>query len=215
VLCIVNALFDEVNELAFEFLHPYEQGFLETFSFQRRQHSYMLGRYAAKLAVAHYRGISSLNEICITTGVFGQPIVRDIPNTGVTISHSGNWAAAIAFPEEHTMGIDIECYPGQYESVINNSMSVTELPIADELKTLQNPIGDYIIWTAREAMSKILKSGLSIPLHILEVNTLNYDGKFYISSFTNLVQYKSVSLELSGNMLSIALPANTAISFAD
>lgn len=201
--------------MAEHFLHPYEQGFLETFSFQRRQYSYMLGRYAAKIALSHYVGIGSLQEICITTGVFGQPIVRDIPNTGVTISHSGTWAAAIAFPEEHTMGVDIESYPGRYETAINSSMSMNELPIADELNSLHSPVGDYVIWTAREAMSKVLKSGLTIPLHILEVNSLSYDGKLYTSSFTNLMQYKSISLEIEDNMLSIALPANTIMSFID
>jgi 4'-phosphopantetheinyl transferase len=99
-----------ISELAADFLGPAEQAYFSTLRSVRRQRSYLLGRYAAKLALRDLLHESNLRAIEITRGVFDQPIARcaRTQGWGVTISHADALAVALAFPAGHPMGIDIE-----------------------------------------------------------------------------------------------------------
>src|SRR5258705_11137092 len=99
-----------LSELAADFLGPAEQAYFSTLRFVRRQGSYLLGRYAAKLALRDLLHESDLRALEIARGVFDQPIAPCTRNQGwgVTISHAESLAVALAFPAGHPMGIDIE-----------------------------------------------------------------------------------------------------------
>ena len=64
-----------LNELARELLGPTEFAYFSTLPFGRRRQGYLLGRYAAKLALRDLLQESDLRIIEIARGVFDQPIV--------------------------------------------------------------------------------------------------------------------------------------------
>jgi len=64
-----------LNELAGELLGPTEFAYFSTLPFGRRRHGYLLGRYAAKLALRDLLQESDFRIIEIGRGVFDQPIV--------------------------------------------------------------------------------------------------------------------------------------------
>jgi len=99
-----------LNELAGELLGPTEFAYFSTLPFGRRRQGYLLGRYAAKLALRDLLQESDLRIIEIVRGVFDQPIVLFGQKQGwsVTISHADSLAFALAFPTGHPMGIDAE-----------------------------------------------------------------------------------------------------------
>src|SRR5262249_41191329 len=100
---------------ALHFLHQEEQDYLTSLSFAKRQHSYLLGRYVAKQALIRYNQNLTATVISIKSGIFENPIVHypSFEKIQISLSHSEPLAAALAFPEEHPMGIDIELIRAQ------------------------------------------------------------------------------------------------------
>ena len=66
---------DTGSSAAADFLHPNEQRTADTFRFPRRHGSYLLGRRAAKAALAVCFPAVPAHDIEIANGVFGQPRV--------------------------------------------------------------------------------------------------------------------------------------------
>jgi len=99
LVIVPESVASQLNESS-GFLGPGEREYFSTLKFVRRRQSYLLGRYAAKMAVAHQVGEIDLRAIEILRGVFEQPIVHCVRSDGwcVSISHADTLAAALAFP---------------------------------------------------------------------------------------------------------------------
>ncbi|PSL44226.1 phosphopantetheinyl transferase [Chitinophaga niastensis] len=189
---------------AHDYLHPDEYTTLTGAA----QHHYLLGRHAAKLAAVDYTQANP-TSICITPGVFGQPVLY-CPvdsNIQVSIAHTRNSATAIVFPEWHPMAIDIEAIttdkeiPGLLPAEARLFASLSYSQAAWQL----------LLWTAKEALSKVLKTGLTTAMEIFSVAAIQVQGDFIVSTFTNFAQYKAISW-IAGNMAwAIVLPERSQI----
>lgn len=212
-ICVIERSLEDLKSQAKDFLHPSEYEYFLTLQFEKRQHSYLLGRYAAKMALMEYLGSHNPSVIEIRKGVFQQPVVKyaEAENIQVSIAHSASWAAAIAFPEEHPMGIDIESLSGNHEALINEKLSNAERSFILEAK-VQVPNGELLLWTLKEALGKTIRSGLTIPLALLELKKFVGEKDGYASLFRNFDQYKGMSYLIKGNALSIVLPRKTELS---
>lgn len=173
-----------------------------------RRQSFLLGRTTAKRAVAVCRGGVPPRSVRIRAGVFSQPVVDN--NSGqplcVSITHCENWVFSLAFPEDHPMGIDIEeSRPGHRETILSQLTQSERClgaaqPGSDQLWPL-------VFWTAKEALSKVLRCGLTCPMHVLELSVLASDGTHFCGEFKNFGQYRFISLKLSEcAVLAIVLP---------
>ncbi|NLR78261.1 4'-phosphopantetheinyl transferase family protein [Chitinophaga eiseniae] len=167
----------------------------------RRQ--YLLGRHAAKLAASHFTGVAA-PLIRIRPGVFGQPVL-DCPghnNVQVSISHSGPQAIAVVYPEWHPMAVDIEEIRPDHELP---ALAAHEAGLVASLPFTHYESG-LLLWSAREALSKVLKTGLTTDLALFEISTLHMQEGFLFSTFVHFMQYKAVS-QLAGNMVyTLVLP---------
>jgi 4'-phosphopantetheinyl transferase len=197
-------------------LPPGAQGFLcgseatyfANLKVERRRRSYLLGRYAAKLAVGELIGQLDLQQIEIRRGVFEQPIVvcPDQESCGVSISHSHNMAIALAFPLGHPMGIDLERLELEHYSTLQSQLS------ADEMSWVQSAGSEKLelataLWTAKEALAKVLGSGMMSPIHIYSLAEFHLLGVgSWEGTFENFAQYKSLTWVGSASALSIVLP---------
>lgn len=198
-----------------KFLHPKEFEYYFHLEFERRVKSYLTGRYVAKSAISFLTGEDSLDRICIEQGILHHPVVN-LPNTTnvqVSITHCDDLAAAIAFSEELPMGIDMERISVDRNKVLETQMTVKEssllscLPYSYET-TLT------LFWTVKEALSKILKTGLTTSFHIYEISQVEVrDGVVY-SLFENFPQYRTASYILGDYVCSITYPKKTEWSIA-
>lgn len=93
-----------------QILHPGEKAYFDSLKYERRQKSYLMGRYACKKVLSAYLNEPKLNTIEIAHGIFGQPIVRYLTREmpGISLSHDNLFSAAIAFSDTHPMALDIE-----------------------------------------------------------------------------------------------------------
>jgi 4'-phosphopantetheinyl transferase len=189
------------------FLHPKEKEYFNSLNFERRQYSYLIGRYVAKKGIGDYLNEKDFSKIEITPGVFQQPIVNypSKQNIQVSIAHCQGWGAALVFPEAHPMAIDIEsCDP---QKQISSFIKITD----QEKKLIQklslNEHEQYtLIWTIKEALSKVLKTGLMTEFTIFEISSIQVRENYFESYFAHFAQYKVISWWFQNIAWSIVLP---------
>ncbi len=154
-----------LTEFAAEFLGPRENAYFSTLRFARRQQSYLLGRYAAKLALRDLLAEPDLRAIEIVRGVFEQPVVQCARSHRwcVSISHADSLAVVVAFPAGHPMALDAERIDlTRYETILSQlSNQQTQWIAANAGHKLQLATA---LWTAKEALSKVLCTGLMSPV---------------------------------------------------
>jgi 4'-phosphopantetheinyl transferase len=195
-------------------LHSNELIYYQRLSTQRRKMSFLLGRYAAKQAISTLLHMyePQYAKIEIIPGIFQQPIVKfQTPEpVGISISHTNEYACAIAFPIIHPMAIDVERVDILNLEAIKSQILPQELH-AEALCQLSELTKCTIIWTAKEALSKVLKCGMMSPFSIFETVNLSEQGSWYVGHFPNFGQYKFHAWVLEDHVISIALPKRTTI----
>lgn len=195
-----------------ELLHMAERQYADSLKFDRRKHSYLLGRIAAKLAIINITS-QQPDSIYIDNGIFQFPIVNQVVGQSiqVSISHCDDIAVALAFPEKHPIAIDIERINEEQAQAIQQQLSHHEQFILSGYGFSPGE-GNTMLWTIKEALSKILRTGLMMDLKILEVSTLKVNGDFWESTFTCCKQYKGITRICDSYVISIVTAANTEIT---
>ena len=213
-LCVARLAFPALGAMRGEFLHPDEEACFSAMKFERRRRSYLAGRYCAKQALCLLEPGGEARAFRITPGVFTQPIVEHPSSRAqVGISHAGDWGAALAFPEAHPMGLDIEEMDPDKAEVIRSQAAPGETPLlgkvnGEEIRALT------LLWTIKEALSKALRCGMMTPFTLFEISSLEREDGRYVSAFTHFAQYKAVSFFLQDIAVSIVSPRNSALHFA-
>lgn len=190
-------------------LHPNEQAYYDTLKYDKRRLSYLLGRIAAKKAIAELVGDDG-QSVFIDFGIFQFPVVKSTKNFNiqVSISHCDHIGIVLAFPEEHPLGIDIEKIQEDPVVAMKEQLTDAELDLISACQ-IQPAIGCTVVWTVKEAISKIFKTGLTIDFKMLEIQSLKKEGSVYLTSFKHCVQYKAVSYHSDNYICSIVLPKHT------
>ena len=200
-------------EVATKLLGGSETAYFSALRFAGRQESYLLGRYASKLALSAVLSEPDLRAIEIERGVFEQPIVRCDRNGGwdVTISHTEDVAMALAYPAGHPMGIDLEKFgPGQHETILSQ-LSEREIGWL-RLHTAERFQFASALWAAKESLSKVLRTGLMANIRVYDLAEFNVvDSREWEGFFENFAQYKARVWIGSKHVLSIAFPKRSTL----
>ena len=193
-------------------LHPEEIAYFNDLKYDRRKHSYLLGRASAKIALSSLSK-QPLNSILIDKGVFDFPIVRSVAyqNTQVSISHCDDIGVALAFPEHHPMAVDIERIKTDTGGAIRQQLTPHEIALAANC-SLATAQGHTLLWTVKESLSKVLRTGLMIDPKALQIEASIKDGLVWRSTFTHCGQYRAVSQIYENYVMSIVLPERTLMS---
>lgn len=137
-----------------QYLHAQEYNYYNILKFEKRIRSYLMGRFVAKQAVAALIGEKNLTNIFIHSGIFTQPIVvSSKQNIQVSITHCDDFGAALAFPEAHPMGIDIEKINPNKRNVLERQITGGEKERISSC-SLSYETGLTLLWTAKEALSE-------------------------------------------------------------
>jgi 4'-phosphopantetheinyl transferase EntD len=207
-----TADYDALHRTCSSFLHPHELAQYEKLTVPRRRSSFLLGRYVAKQALATLLRESAPARIEIAPGVFTQPVVK-FPTSepvGVSITHAGELACALAFPEIHPMGIDVERLDGKSLEAMKSQILPDELR-PEALDRVSELVRCTVIWTAKEALSKVLTCGLMCPFALLETVDLQPEAAGYGGHFRHFGQYKFHARVVHDHVLSIVLPKWTTM----
>ena len=205
---------DLISEI--ELLHNNEKKIFNSFIFDKRKHSYLLGRISAKKAIKQLVSEEIISSFHIDSGIFSFPVVKSLKNhnINVSITHCDDIGISIAFPEEHPMGIDLERIDESRIESIRIYITQEESDLLNENK-ISEKIGYTLIWTIKEALSKILKTGLTLNFETLQINTIKESNSIFVSTFKNLIQYKAISYHFGNYMCSILIPNSTEADLTD
>ena len=211
-LCLSTDPWHVLKDRAAEFLHPFEQKRLNSFSFEKKQQSFLLGRYCAKQALCAYLKEPHACALFIQNGVFDHPIVHYTleHHVQISLSHSDEWGAAIAFPEAHPMAIDVENIHTDKCEAIRTQLLSSEQKQASCLACSEST-QLTLLWTVKEAMSKTIRTGLMTPFQLFEVETIEMENHYYRSTFRHFAQYRALSVLLEGAVCSIICPKQTKL----
>ncbi len=192
------------------FLHPEEENYYHGLKFDRRRTSYLIGRLAAKHAVSAYTDKNDLSSIWIDIGVFGFPLVKckGLQNIQASITHCQSISTALAFPEAHPMGIDLELIRDSNAQTIEGQITAREKKLLSELD-YPKEVGYTLLWTVKEAFSKVLKTGMTMNFKLLEVKSMQKNEFVVESTFQNSIQYKAVTSHTEEWALSVVMPRKT------
>ncbi len=192
-------------------LAPGEEETLARYPLARRRQSYLLGRYCAKRALSPLLAERDFTAIEIASGVFEQPLViyPTRRRFEVSLTHSEQGAFAIAFPEGHPMGIDVETPDAERAATMTAQLTPRELEWAKPDLVLRSTLA----WTAREALSKVLKCGLMVPLELLALDpeSLRFHQGAWEGRFEHFAQYRLITYVAPGTILSLVLPRRTRL----
>lgn len=213
IFCKVNKIFDEIIKYKQNYLHADELSYFDTLTYAERQKSYLLGRCGAKAALIKLHSNLLPTDIWIGNGVFDFPYVVEpnMVNSQISISHTADSAVAIAYTESHPMAVDIEEINSARNEVIRSQLNASELAIIDKLG-LDTSKGLTLMWTAKEALSKVLKCGLLIDFKFLEVVELSLEADKYMIYYKNFPQYKAIAFELNSAICCLVFPEKTELT---
>ena len=211
-LCISCKTFDELVLTHHQFLHINEKKYFADILNKKRQYSYLLGRYCAKSAAEISGNTNDPISIDIQPGVFSQPIIYSsspaVKNLQISISHTKLMGAALVFPEAHPMGIDLELMDTERETEIGYLTTTEEKKLVKCFS--DNAIFWHtVLWSAKEALSKALRSGLMVTPSILEASSIIIEDGVVKTYFKHFAQYRALSFPIDNHVCSIALPHKT------
>jgi len=195
------------------YLHTQELSYYNTLKYEKRIRSYLMGRFVAKKAVGALISEQNMTNIFIDHGIFNQPIViANGKNIQVGISHCEDFGVALAFPETHPMGIDLEKINPHQRDALEGQVTEWEkrnigcLPITYDM-------GLTLLWTAKEALSKVFKTGLMTPFDVFEICKIELCDYYIACYYKNFPQYKVISFTMNDYMCSIVHPLKTQLRF--
>jgi phosphopantetheinyl transferase len=211
----VSGSIEDLESNFFE-LHSKELKNYDSFKHDPKKISYLLGKLSAKRAIYSLTNFNKFDTIFIDAGVFEFPIVRcsEIQNIQVSVSHCNNIGLSIAFPEDHPMGIDFEEINKDNTEVLKEQLTSKEIGFVKNLFP-EEAFGCTLIWTAKEALSKVFKTGLMIDFKVLELDQIIKKGQIWESTFTHCGQYKAISYFSETYIYSLVLPKYSSFKISE
>ena len=124
----------------------------------KRRRQWLAGRLAAKRVLRRMIPVEiPMSGIAIRSREDRSPECARLGHDGFSISHSGDWAAAAAVPAGALVGIDLEAVAPRTASFLSLCAHPSEI----DARTAADPREQTTLWTMKEAVSKLLRVGLS------------------------------------------------------
>ena len=176
---------------------------------------FLRSRHAGKSVLTAYLPSTGPTPFNIQSGVFGQPLVA-YPGTeplGISLAHSHGAAAALAFSECHPMAVDLELITPDNHEKITSQLTHAETLLASSLGE-ETSVGYTRLWCIKEALAKVLKTGLLVPMDWYEIESTEIHNQLVISYFRHFLQYQAISFEWQGYVCAVVLPRASGCDFA-
>lgn len=215
-LALAAAPLDWLDANHKKFLHPDEAALVTDRLHARRRHGLVVGRYAAKRALAELLPEIDPRAFAVRPGVLEQPVIygEGVRNLGVSLSHAGPVALAVAFPEGCPMGIDVEQVRADAVPLLVSQSPPAEQRLAARLDGPE-PERQMRLWCLKEALSKALRCGLTVPLELLAVGSVEPDPVGLSAEFANFAQYRGLSFLAGDLAAALVLPKTVTLAPAD
>ena len=156
-----------------DFLTPLEYKQYQNFKIEKRASEWLAGRYAVKKLAIDFFNLP-MKKLQIKNAKNGSPVLQAEGGNNLTISltHSGEYAAAAISMTVDLIGIDVEKVEPRLENWTKEFFHDEEI--------LENtPAFLTELWAKKEAVLKLLQLGLSVPAKDVKItpNKIEFFGK--------------------------------------
>ena len=168
--------------------------------------------YFGKKAIMEFFGIGldEIKNVSLLKGVFGQPVIVTslffLMNIGISITHTDKTFGILLFDQLHPMGIDIETKTESDSEFLETYLTESEKKM---IKESDGVLSKEVFFSAKESLSKILKTGLTSPLEIYEISKVDMDKENISLFYKNFTQYKSAVVHVNDEIRSVTFPINS------
>lgn len=142
----------------------------------QRRTDWLLGRWTAKCAVAGFLDVSATAEnlanIVLVPGPDGAPVVhlrRSASPVNVSISHRDGCALCVVASSGHALGCDLERLEPHSEAFVLDYFTKEERWFIESWVTRGRTEYPAILWSAKEAVLKLLHVGLRMDTRAVSV----------------------------------------------
>ncbi|MEQ6123367.1 4'-phosphopantetheinyl transferase superfamily protein [Pseudotenacibaculum sp. MALMAid0570] len=193
--------YDSTIQDFYSHLSSEEKQIVENFKASSRKNEFIAGRILAKENIRLLQKELTETGINIETGVWGFPLIqtKGISNMQISIAHTKHHAAAfLAEDNTYPIGVDVEEILAENEESLDFYLSRYNKDFSLQEK--------YIYWASKEAVSKALRTGFTIPEGVFEVKEIKAIGTFYEVSFKHLTRLKAIAWIQQNTVISMAFP---------
>ena len=171
-----------------------------------------IGFICTKMALKEFFSLNpnELRQVVLLKGVFGQPILTSdfslTSTLGISLSYTRSTIGILLFDQRHPMGLDIE------EKTVEDAPFLVDFLTVDELELIQmnkEVLTKEMFFSAKESLSKILKTGLTSPLFIYEISDFKITDASTFLYFKNFTQYHTEVTVYRNEYRSITYPINS------
>lgn len=154
-----------------------EREVLDGLRLEKRRTDWLLGRWAAKLAVRSV--LAAEPEVAILASEDGSPRVHFEPEGGtspsvsLSISHSAGVGFAAAVSGTHPLGCDVEAIEPRSHAFVADYFTDDERQAVAAFSGSDHALMANLVWSAKESALKALREGLRLDTRQVEVETEN------------------------------------------
>lgn len=209
--------FEAIDQERASFLHPSEEASLSLLHIERRRRTFLMGRYALKRAAAAWTGLSPSRDLEVVPAILEYPILRapvaDVPD--LTLTHTDCAAVCLAVEAGHASGVDLEFInPARlatYERVYTDRERASAAGLG-----LDAACAAVLHWSLREALSKAVRCGFTVPFDVLELEGLKgLENGLFRTKFRNFGQYGGHAWIRDGHVFAVVHPKKSTPAPAD
>jgi phosphopantetheinyl transferase len=203
--CLAQTVLPENPSILQQEISPQEWERASVFQHDRARNAFLLGRRCAKRALTLLESNLDLKSISLLSGVAGNPILQGVLNPyEASISHSLDFAVAVTSPAQHPVTIDLERIRPDRVEAIERMLTPAELEMVQATKDPAST--STLIWTAKEALSKWLRSGMSLHFKVLEVKSLQTEPDRISGQFSSVFHLRFESWRVADWWITLVFP---------
>ena len=149
------------------------------------------------------------SAVYIGRSPIGYPIVipmcsKKLFNLEASYSRRYPYILNVLFPNDCLIGVDIELETNMYNNSLNSLFTIKEI----ELAQLISPLA---LWSAKEALSKFIKTGLLASIDVFEIESVIYKNGYYEVLFKKFPSIICYVMEYHEIFIAICLQNNFVI----
>ncbi|MBN8218090.1 MAG: 4'-phosphopantetheinyl transferase superfamily protein [Spirochaetes bacterium] len=199
--------FDFIERNRATYLFASEEEALSSLKIERRRRTYLMGRYALKRAASDWTGLPP-GRLETVAAILEYPILKapvaDVPD--LTLTHTDGAAICLAVEAGHATGIDLEPINPARLATYDRVTTPRERDASRNL-ALDAPSAAVLYWSLREALSKAVRCGFTVPFEVLELEALHEHGDgLFRATFRNFGQYAGHAWIRDGHVFAVVHP---------
>lgn len=180
-------------------ISDYERRVFSSFDNEKRKKSYLMGRISAKSAVGEFENELDPKSVSIENDVFGKPLIVGADKYNVSISHTESLGAAAVFDLRFPVCLGVEKFDPRNMEMEKSMLTFREKMMLDFSSFInEQDVILTVLWTAKEALGKLLGTGLKAEKDVLEISEVIENDGCFTCKFSNFSQFKSFSWRSSG-----------------